>query len=113
MSVWDARHKLEALRAHFELLGKGTNYLLLGHSAGLVGCLSVIKERPDSLPTQFRSIGLLILIFGAGLLFACLLWLMSMTTQINLTHDIMRLTPPADTLANFSTRSRSSFGIGA
>jgi hypothetical protein len=115
MSVWDARHKLEALRAHFELLGKGANYLLVGHSAGLVGCLSVIKERSDSLPPQFRSIGLLILIFGTGLLLACLLWLMSMTIQIKLTHAIMTQMLPADTWRNRlwkrSTERLGLFGL--
>jgi hypothetical protein len=57
MSAYDSRTKLEALRDHFETFSKGANYLLIGHGAGLVGCLSVVKDHPEQLPSQLQGIG--------------------------------------------------------
>jgi hypothetical protein len=82
MGAYDSRIKLEALRDHFETFGKGANYLLVGHGAGLVGCLSVLKDHPEHLPPQFTRLGQLILLFGAGLLFSSLFWFMSMLIKI-------------------------------
>ena len=36
MSAFDSRTKLEAFRDHMETFAKGANYLIVGHSAGLI-----------------------------------------------------------------------------
>jgi hypothetical protein len=56
MSDYDGRTKLEALRDRFEIISKGANYLLVGNSAGFVGCLSVLKDNPEKPPPQFHGI---------------------------------------------------------
>jgi hypothetical protein len=49
---------------------KNSNYLMVAHGAGLIGCLSTLK---DYSPTgQFKGIGVFIALFAAGLLFAAL-----------------------------------------
>ena len=55
--AYDGRIKLEALRDQFETFGKGANYLLVGHSAGLVGCLSIVKDHPDSASSRSSDMG--------------------------------------------------------
>lgn len=89
MSAYDSRTKLEALRDQFEIFSKGGNYLLIGHSAGLVGCLSVVKDHPEKLPAQFQGIGQLVLLFGSGLLLGILFWGMSMAIKISVTQSII------------------------
>jgi hypothetical protein len=51
---------------------KGVNYLLVAHAAGLVTCLTLMKDYPFP-PTSllsFLNFGLLTLTFGGGLFFA-------------------------------------------
>jgi hypothetical protein len=95
MSVYDSRTKLEALRDHFETFSKGANYLLVGHGAGLVGCLSVVKEHPDQLPSHIQGIGQLVLLFGSGLLLGVLFWGMSMVIKISVMQSIISQKGPS------------------
>jgi hypothetical protein len=98
MSAYDSRTKLEALRDHFETFGKGANYLLVGHGAGFVGCLSVFKDHPDGLPQQFQAlIGQLVLLFGAGLLLGLLFAVLAMTIKIRVTQFIIAQEKPSKT----------------
>lgn len=94
MAEYDGRVKLEALRDHFEIFSKAANYLIVGHAAGFVACLSVVKEHPD-LPAPLHRVGLLILIFGAGLLLSSLFWAVSMMIKISVTQAIISQTPPS------------------
>jgi hypothetical protein len=94
---YDDRTKLEALRDHFEIFSKGANYLLVGHGAGFVGSLSILKDHPEGLPQQFRGIGQFILLFGAGLLLASLFFLLAMTIKINVTQAIIAQQKPKKT----------------
>jgi hypothetical protein len=91
---YDERIKLEALRDHFEVFSKGGNYLIVGHAAGFVGCLSVVREQPD-LPPPFHHVGLFVLLFGAGLLLGSLFWAISMMIKISVTQAIISQTPPS------------------
>jgi hypothetical protein len=95
MSAYDSRTKLEALRDHFETFSKGANYLLIGHGAGLVGCLSVAKDHPEQLPSQLQGIGQLVLLFGSGLLLGALSWGMSMAIKISVTQNIISQQRPS------------------
>jgi hypothetical protein len=95
MSAYDSRTKLEGLRDHFETLSKGGSYLLIAHSAGLVGCLSVVKDHPEKLPAQLQGIGQLILLFGSGLLLGVLFWGMSMAIKISVTQSIISQQRPS------------------
>lgn len=58
----------ENARDHYEAQVKGANYLLVAHAAGLVGCLSVLKDYA-AIP-QLKGLGTFIVIFGVGLLAA-------------------------------------------
>jgi hypothetical protein len=86
MSDYDGRTKLEALRDRFEIFSKGANYLLVGNSAGFVGCLSVLKDNPEKPPPEFHGIGLLALRFGSGILLGCLFWGLTMSITISSGH---------------------------
>jgi hypothetical protein len=101
MGAYDSRTKLEALRDHFEIFGKGANYLLVGHGAGLVGCLSVLKDHPENLPQQFHGLGQLVLLFGTGLLLSSLFWGMSMLIKINVTQAIISEKQPSNTWSSW------------
>jgi hypothetical protein len=58
----------EKARDHYDAQAKGANYLLVAHAAGLIGCLSVLKDYA-TIP-QLKGLGTFILIFGVGLLAA-------------------------------------------
>jgi hypothetical protein len=45
---------------------KTANYLFVAHGAGLIGCLSVLKDY-NTVP-QLKGIGIFIFLFGAGFL---------------------------------------------
>jgi hypothetical protein len=95
MLAYDSRTKLEALRDHFETLSRAGNYLLVGHSARLVGCLSVLKDHPDKLPDRLQGVSALVLLFGSGLLFGMLNWGTAMAIKIKVTQLIISETPPS------------------
>lgn len=94
MSEYDGRTRLETLRDHFEIFSKGANYLMVGHAAGFAGCLSVVREHPDLSP-PLQYIGLLILIFGAGLILGSSFWATSMMIKISVTQAIISQTKPS------------------
>ena len=104
MADCDSRTKLEALRDHFEIFARGGNYLLIGHGAGFVGCLSVVKEHPEKLPSQFQGVGLFILLFGSGLLLSSLFWVTSMIIKINVTQAIISQETPSKTWLRWLSR---------
>jgi hypothetical protein len=87
MSDLDSNAKLQAFGEHFETFAKIANYLLVAHSAGFVGCLSVLKDY-QNIP-QLKGIGLLIKLFGVGLLFAVLFYGSAMAIKINVKAAIM------------------------
>ena len=91
--MYDSKTRPEALRDHFDILSKGASYLLVGHSAGLIGCLSVFKEHSDLAP-PFDQLDLLILLFGSGLLLGALFWGAMMTVKISATEAIASQGPP-------------------
>jgi hypothetical protein len=49
---------------------KNANYLLVAHGAGLIGCLSVLKDY--SATGQLKGIGVFIALFATGLLLAAM-----------------------------------------
>jgi hypothetical protein len=109
--AYDERTKLEALRDHFETFRKGANYLLVGHSAGLIGSLSIVKDRPD-LPPPLHRVGLLILLFGGGLLLGSLFWAMSMMIKIDVTQAIIsQQRPSAKGLQLFRSKTLEWLGL--
>jgi hypothetical protein len=89
MPAYDSRTKLEALRDHFEIFAKGGNYLLIAHGAGLVGCLSFITQHPENEQPRFQQVGLLVLLFCAGLLLASFFWFAAMVIKLNVTQLII------------------------
>jgi len=66
----DARVISEKARDHYEAQVKSANYLLVAHAAGLVGCLSVLKDYATT--PQLKGMGTFIVLFGVGLLGAIL-----------------------------------------
>jgi hypothetical protein len=53
------------LKDHYENHGKSANYLLAAHGAGLLACLTTLKDYAQT--PQFKGIGVLIVIFSVGL----------------------------------------------
>jgi Zn-dependent protease with chaperone function len=89
MPAYDSRTKLEALRDHFEIFAKGANYLLIGHGAGFVGCLSFLMQHAEKEQAQFQLLGSLVLLFGSGLLLASIFWFAAMVVKLNVTQAII------------------------
>lgn len=58
------------MRDFFDAELKNANSLLLAHGAGLVGCLSVLKDY--STTKAYEGIGLLISVFVAGFILTCM-----------------------------------------
>ena len=54
---------LEATKDHFDTIAQGANLLMVAHGAGLVGCVTLLKEHVF----MYGGVGLYILIFGVGL----------------------------------------------
>jgi hypothetical protein len=53
---------------HYDNHFKSANYLLAAHAAGLIGCLSVLKDY-NSTP-QLKGLGVFVVLFGIGLIAA-------------------------------------------
>jgi hypothetical protein len=54
------------MKDHYEVHFRNANYLLVAHAAGLVGCITVLKDyaaRP-----QLKGMGTFVVLFGVGLL---------------------------------------------
>jgi hypothetical protein len=58
------------VKDHYESQIKSANYLLVAHAAGLIGCLSVLKDYATT--PQLKGMGIFIILFGIGLLGAIL-----------------------------------------
>jgi len=54
------------VKDHYESQVKSANYLLVAHAAGLVGCLSVLKDYATT--PQLKGMGTFVVLFGVGLL---------------------------------------------
>jgi tellurite resistance protein TehA-like permease len=58
----DDKHKL------WEVRSKGLNYLVVAHAAGLIACLTALKDY-NTMP-QLKGVGWLVWLFGLGLMSA-------------------------------------------
>jgi archaellum biogenesis protein FlaJ (TadC family) len=56
----------DVIKDHYEVHFKNANYLLGAHAAGLVGCLTVLKDY--AVTPQLKGMGTLVVLFGVGLL---------------------------------------------
>src|SRR5260221_5224387 len=56
----------DSIKEHYDGHFRSANYLLAAHAAGLIGCLSVLKDY-NSTP-QLKGIGTFVVLFGIGLL---------------------------------------------
>ncbi|MGY4174736.1 hypothetical protein ACVIHH_000027 [Bradyrhizobium sp. USDA 4518] len=59
---------LKSMNEHYDQLYKRVHYLFVGHGAGLVGCLTILKDYGST--PQYRGVGLPIVLFGIGLIAA-------------------------------------------
>jgi hypothetical protein len=55
------------LKEWFDLEFKAVGYLLAAHAAGMIACLSVLKDYKDN--PQLKGIGIFVILFGLGLIF--------------------------------------------
>jgi hypothetical protein len=62
------REVQSAFRDFWDVQVKAVNYLLIAHAAGLVTCVTLLKDYKDSGP--LKGIGLFVVLFGCGLLAA-------------------------------------------
>jgi hypothetical protein len=72
----------EKAQDHYDSLMKGVHYLLIGHAAGLLACLTALKDYFDHL--NLKGIGCLILLFGGGLIATVVLWILSLIGRMEL-----------------------------
>jgi hypothetical protein len=56
----------QEVKDHYEIHFKNANYLLAAHAAGLVGCLTVLKDYAAT--PELKGMGTFVVLFGIGLL---------------------------------------------
>jgi hypothetical protein len=57
---------LQAMKDHYDGLFARVHYLFIAHGAGLVGCLTVLKDYATT--PQYRGVGIPTTLFGLGLI---------------------------------------------
>jgi hypothetical protein len=62
------RYMRDDMRDFYDHELKNANYLLVAHGAGLIGCLSTLKDY--NVAGQLKGIGVFIALFAVGLIFA-------------------------------------------
>jgi hypothetical protein len=87
MAKVDDQTCLEVIKDTFDTLAKGANLLLVANAAGLAGCLSTLKDY-NSTP-MLKGIGLLIFLFGTGLMFATSGYIAMAFSRIDQTNKIV------------------------
>ena len=92
--------RFRLLRDHYENHGKSANYLLAAHGAGLIACMSILKDYAQT--PQFKGLGVFIVIFGVGLLGSIVMYIsvaISRMIALNMAvYDDRRLSPLASFL---------------
>jgi hypothetical protein len=58
------------MKDHYDQNLKAANYLFVAHGAGLIGCLSILKDYKTT--PELRGIGIFVLLFGIGFIGAIL-----------------------------------------
>jgi hypothetical protein len=67
--IRDLPTKLQSdLRDFWDVQAKVVNYLMIAHAAGLVTCVTLLKDYKDN--PQLKGIGLFVVLFGIGLVAA-------------------------------------------
>jgi hypothetical protein len=66
----DNEGEIAYVRDHWDSQAKGTNYLLAGHGAVLVGCLTVLKDA--NVPAALKGLTSVAFVSALGLLLAAL-----------------------------------------
>jgi hypothetical protein len=67
-----------------ELESKALNYLLVANGAGFAGCLATLKDYASV--AQLHGIGILIVIFGAGLVLGMLAFMLFQVAHFEIMH---------------------------
>jgi hypothetical protein len=102
MSKTDEQMRLDVIKDNFDTYGKGANLLLVANAAGLVGCLSTLREY-NSTPL-LRGIGMPIVLFGLGLLFAISGYVAMSASRLEKTNEVIGISVLPHT-ANFFWRA--------
>jgi hypothetical protein len=73
----------DARKDAWDVLNKALNTLMIAHAAGLVTCLTLVKDYKAESPGQLKGLGLFIGLFGVGLVTAiiCAVLLLTSRTQ--------------------------------
>lgn len=87
MATSDKQLRFDVVKDQFETWSKGANLLLVAHGAGLIGCVSILKDY-NTTPT-LRGVGMLVFIFGTGLMMAIVGYGMSALLRISATNAII------------------------
>jgi hypothetical protein len=71
MSTDDTKSRDRAARTDaWEVFNKAINSLMVAHAAGLLACVTLLKDYKEDTPTQLKGLGLFIGSFGLGLVAA-------------------------------------------
>ena len=68
-------------RDFWDVQVKGVNYLMIAHAAGLVTCVTLLKDYKDS-STQLKGIGIFVSLFGCGLILAITAFVQLLTQRL-------------------------------
>jgi hypothetical protein len=82
-------HQRQARKDIWEALNKALNTLMVGHAAGLVTCLTLLKDYKDN--SQLEGLGWFIVLFGYGLIVAAssvLIWTLGAANRVFLPKRI-------------------------
>src|ERR1700676_4698446 len=91
----------ELMKDHYDNHLKSANYLFAAHGAGLVGCLSILKDYAST--PQLKGIGMFIVLFGVGLVGAILNYIALSFARIVVMNAIMDREGPDKSTATFLT----------
>jgi hypothetical protein len=81
----DVRRQI--MQATLELESKALNYLLVANGAGFAGCLATLKDY--AIIPQLHGIGVLIVIFGAGLVIGTIGFVLFQVAHFEIMHKVL------------------------
>jgi hypothetical protein len=88
--TWDVQIRLQGeFRDFWDVQVKAANYLMIAHAAGLVTCVTLLKEYKDN--AQLKGIGVFIGLFGSGLMVAIMAFALLLTQRMLFLDTDVRL----------------------
>jgi hypothetical protein len=84
---------LQSMKDHYDHLFSRIHYLFVAHGAGLVGCLTVLKDYAST--PQYRGLGIPVALFGVGLICTMLSYISLSIAQMMAKNAVLDRSKPA------------------